>query len=155
MKTLPLSQGKEALVDDEDFEFLSRYKWCAARRRGTFYAERYIRITDTLKILIPMHHAVAKPDKGEWVDHKDGDGLNNTRKNLRVATRAENKRNQRRYKNNTSGFKGVSRRGARWTARIQLDGKSTFLGVFETPREAHVAYCAAATQLHGEFARFA
>jgi len=160
MKTIPLTQGKFALVDNQDFTKLSRYKWCAARRRGTFYAERYIRVSDTEKILISMHRVVLNPAPNKKVDHKDGNGLNNTRDNLRVATEAQNKRNQKKYKNNTSGYKGVTfsrnnRGSKKWTARVQLDGKSHFLGHFVTPEEAYSAYCAGAVRLHGEFARFA
>jgi hypothetical protein len=95
---------------------------------------------------------------GEWpaaeVDHKNLDRDDNRLANLRLATRAQNGANRSRQKNNTSGFKGVSRHGGgRWRATIKSDRQQRFLGAFDTPEEAHAAYVAAASDLHGEFAR--
>ena len=96
---------------------------------------------------------------GEWpdkeIDHRDGDPLNNRWENLRLATSAQNKQNQRNPKgNNTSGFLGVFLHGhakdgsPKWRARIQLDGKGTHLGLFDTPERAHAAYVEAKRRLH-------
>ncbi len=97
---------------------------------------------------------------GQWpsdeVDHKDGDGLNNRWDNLRVATRSQNHANSKRASDNTTGFKGVRKqRNGRYQARIAIKGKRLHLGTFQTPEAAHAAYCKAAKELFGEFARTA
>lgn len=97
--------------------------------------------------------------RGEWateIDHIDGDGLNNNIDNLRPCTSTQNKGNQGKPKNNTSGFKGAFRgkNGVRWRSQIQFQGKCYFLGLFNTPEEAHQAYCKAAIDKFGAFARF-
>jgi hypothetical protein len=96
---------------------------------------------------------------GAWpsaqIDHISGDRLDNCLANLREATHGENMRNSRRCANNTSGFKGVSwdKRSGKWLAHIKIDRRSRHLGSFDTPEEAHAAYCEAANRLHGKFAR--
>lgn len=89
------------------------------------------------------------------IDHIDGDGLNNRFANLRAADDTQQAHNKGRYRNNTSGYKGVSLEagGRKWSARISLHGRSKYLGSFETKEAAHAAYCAAAADLHGSFAR--
>lgn len=87
------------------------------------------------------------------VDHINGDGLDNTRNNLRAVTPAENLRNQRLRKDNTSGFKGVSRHEGRWRARVRVDGKYTHVGLFDSAEDAARAYDEAARNMHGIFAR--
>ena len=89
------------------------------------------------------------------VDHINGNGLDNRKANLRIASATENGRNRRRHSNNTSGFKGVKKDKGRWVANIGGSKNRIRLGSFETPEEAHAAYCEAANRLHGEFARHA
>ncbi|PPD07167.1 MAG: Fis family transcriptional regulator [Hyphomicrobium sp.] len=97
---------------------------------------------------------------GKWpakfVDHVNGDGLDNRLVNLRLASHAENNRNCRTYRSNTSGIKGVSfhRTWNKWQAHIQTDGKQRFLGSFKTKDEAAQAYREASKMYHGEFGRF-
>ena len=97
---------------------------------------------------------------GEWaeneVDHINGDPTDNRISNLRLATRAENGRNRKISKANTSGYKGVwwDNARSRWRAAIRIDGVKTALGCFPDPETAHAAYCEAASKYHGEFARF-
>jgi len=98
--------------------------------------------------------------KGEWptgeLDHVDGNRSNNAISNLRIATRSQNNSNARRRYNNVSGFKGVSfhKGDKRWRATIYVNKKCRHLGSFLSATEAHAAYCRAARELHGEFARF-
>lgn len=97
---------------------------------------------------------------GEWpkgqIDHINGIKDDNRIGNLRISTQAQNTKNSRRRVTNTSGFKGIyfDKRNGKWGAQIQSDGVRYFLGLFDTPEEAHAAYCEAAARLHGEFARF-
>jgi hypothetical protein len=95
----------------------------------------------------------AWPTGGE-VDHIDTDRGNNVWTNLRDSTRRQNGSNVDIRSNNTSGFKGVSRCRAKWTAHITVNYQAMHLGVFDTKEEAHAAYVEAAKRLHGEFARF-
>lgn len=89
------------------------------------------------------------------IDHKDGNPANDRWENLRLATRAENSGNDRKRKTNTSGFKGVSRyKNGKWMAQIMWQRQTYWLGLHDTPEQAHTAYCQAAAKLKGEFARF-
>lgn len=95
-------------------------------------------------------------DPGDMlIDHIDGDTTNNRFNNLRLASKAENTRNAKKYKHNTSGFKGVCwhNETKKWRAQIRCDYRLVHLGLFDTPELAHMAYCKAAAELHGEFAR--
>jgi hypothetical protein len=154
MKRIPLTQGKFALVDDEDYEALACFKWYL---QNDGYAARNEKQEDGTRRTVLMHRVIAgaKPGDGMHVDHRDVDKLNNRRGNLRSCLRAENLKNYPRRADNTSGFKGVTRRGGKWLARIGFEGHYMRLGIFETPELAHEFYCLAADMLHGEFARHA
>lgn len=150
MKEIPLTQGKTVLVDDEDYKWLMQWKWHAYRDRRTWYAIRHVYPNGRKHPKkIRMHRFILNVLEGVKVDHRDGDGLNNQKGNLRQATTAQNGHNRRINSNNTSGFKGVSKRKHGWQATIQ--GK--YLGVFDTPGQAASAYDRAASVLFGEFAR--
>jgi len=99
--------------------------------------------------------------KGEFpdtdLDHKDCDPTNNRFANLREASHAQNQRNQPTPRHNTSGFKGVHfhKQRQRWVAQIKIKGQQTYIGIFDTPEQAHQAYCQAASECEPQFARFA
>ncbi len=154
MKEIPLTQGKVAIVDNSDFEELSKFKWCAIRRRYTFYAVRNAFIDGKWRSIM-MHRIITNASDGELIDHKDRNGLNNSRENLRIATRSQNAMNAKLPKHSTSGFKGAHRAKGRknWVAHLKLGQKIIHLGTFRTAEEAHVAYCEAASNRVGEFFR--
>lgn len=124
-KDIELSQGKKALVDDDDFEWLDKYYWVARRDRVTTYAvgslsrkpsgvidvsgrRRRPKGIGTIGKLIPMHRFLLNAPDDMEVDHINGDGLDNRRPNLRLVSRAENLQNRRLFRNNKLGHKGIS-----------------------------------------------
>ena len=147
MKEIVLTQGKTAFVDDQDFESVSKHSWCY----DTGYATTRINGRN-----VRMHRFLLSPKSTELVDHADGDGLNNTRGNLRLCTGSQNLANSKKPINNTSGFKGVtfSKEKRKWKAEIQINRKGHHLGYFSTPQEAHEKYKEKAIELFGEFSRF-
>lgn len=152
MKEIPLTRGKTALVDDDDYEELSQHKWYAMTSRGLWYAVR--RIGNNSSVL--MHRIILGVPTGVLTDHRDGNGLNNQKYNLRRADHSLNALNRSSQANNTTGFKGVNlRTGGRrkpYRATIQIGGKFTYIGSYVTAEEAAHAYDAVARELHGEFA---
>lgn len=154
MKTIPLTQGKVALVDDGDYDLLNQWKWLAWRSnrgRGVFYALRAARLKGKD---IRMHNLILPPPPGMLVDHRDGDGLNNQRHNLRLATMSQNIA-AAQFRPPASGFRGVylHRISGRYNARIKVNQREKSLGYFETAIDAARAYDKAATMAWGEFAR--
>jgi len=151
MKEILLSKNLNTFVDDKDFEWLSKYRWHAIKNgSGKWYAVRREKGRT-----IRMHNEILKTISGFEVDHKNGDGLDNRRDNLRSATRSQNNGNSEIYKNNTSGFKGVYwyPKKRKWRVQIQINGKRQSLGYFFDPVMASKIYNEKAKELFGEFAR--
>lgn len=161
MKEIKLSKtgtkyfGLVALVDDEDFERLNKWDWHVGKGNRTFYARRFT--TNTIKREgIHMHKEILICNASDLVvDHKDGNGLNNQKNNLRIATHSQNVANRRSHKNSTSKYLGVSWNSQKklWQAAIMTNYKTTYLGCFDIETEAAEAYNEAAKTVHGEFAR--
>lgn len=158
MKKIRLSQGKCALVDDVDFEWLNQWNWNASRAGKKFYAIRRHGIKEggTGK-LITMHRVITGDPKGKDVDHIDGNGLNNQRSNLRVCTRAENVRNRKKPKLNNEKYMGIQtykgKRKTSYRAIIGHNKKVYHLGMFASPEEAARAYDKKAVEFFGKFAK--
>lgn len=152
---IDLPCGRKAVVDEEDFETVSSYKWLSSTTsNGVSYAFRY-ETSLGKKHKVYMHRQLLNFPEGHQVDHKDGDGLNNTRDNLRLATKSENQCNRGKSITNTSGFKGVywKKDKKKWYAQICKNYDRKFLGYFDTKEDAFEAYCVASKELHGEFGR--
>lgn len=152
MKEIPLSRGRVAIVDDEDFEHLSQWKWfCTA----SGYAVRNSKSNEGTKRTIFMHRVIMGDPTGFLVDHKSMDTLDNRRINLRVATKAQNMSNRGPQANNKSGFKGVfwNKQKAKWNAKICVNKKHVHLGFFKSSHDAHQAYFEGAKRMHGEFSK--
>lgn len=150
---VPLTKGAFAVVDSADVPELSEHNWkLVTFKGGSTYEGR-----TTRSGLVLMHRQLMSSADGLEVDHRDTDGLNNRRGNLRVATSSQNKCNQRTSSLNTSGFKGVCwcKQVGAWKARVQLNGRQYHAGFHSTPEAAYAARCALAERLHGEFARHA
>jgi hypothetical protein len=145
-KSIPLSRGLFALVDDEDYDFLMQWKWYAYPKSRTFYAGR---ILDSAL----MHRVITSAESGKVVDHRNNNGLDNQRQNLRVCTQAENARNTRPHKNNSSGYKGVTwHKGmGKWQAFITVGKQHIVLGYFVKPEDAALARDEAVKKHQGEF----
>lgn len=150
-RLIPLTQGKVAIVDSEDFDRLMQWNWVASfsPKTKTFYAT-----TRVEQRTIQMHRFIKGLGVGpNKVDHRDGDTLNNRKINLRTCTDAENLRNQKLRRTNKSGFKGVSWNRGKWAATIMVNYKSIGLGRYTSPKEAANAYDQAAKRYFKDFAR--
>lgn len=154
MRTIPLTRGHVALVDDEDFEALSQFKWGARRKDHLVYAVRKVRAGPYRQRDVLMHREILAAPRGTDVDHINGNGCDNRRANLRAATREQNARNSRARTDGTSRFRGVSwyRPLERWRAALRGGGKTIHVGYFHNEEEAARAYDDAARQHHGAFA---
>lgn len=155
--SIPLNQGKFALIDEADADLILGRQWFVqrvAQSDSLFYA-----YTGSAKdgTRISMHRLITGAEPGVLVDHRNGDGLDNRRHNLRTCTHTQNMQNRKMHSNNRSGFKGVyQHRGKgsnRWYAQLRVDGRRIHIGAFPTPEDAARAYDEAALRHHGEFAR--
>lgn len=156
MKKIKLTQGKYALVDDADFETVSKYKWYA-QNMGTgqplWYAARST-WKNGKKGIIKMHRFIMGfPSSSLDIDHIDQNGLNNQKSNLRVVSHLQNMANGRTSRSNTSGFKGVSFNGHKWVAQSKDRGVQNYLGSFENKIDAAIIYDMFVLLRHGEFAQ--
>jgi hypothetical protein len=155
VKHIPLSRGMTALVDNADYDWLNQWSWYAFKNSNRFYAVRNIQLPDGRRTTVYMHRAILTAPTGTEVDHQDGDGLNNQRSNLRLATHSQNCCNRGIPSTNTSGFKGVTwhKPSGKWRAYIKVDGYARNLGGFADINDAAAAYDTAALRYHQSFAR--
>lgn len=130
MKTIPLTQGQAAIIDDEDFESVSKHKWYFLKDKkgkSVGYAMRNVRVGEK-RTLRSMHQDILQLIVGEECDHADGNGLHNWRANLTKCTRSHNQRNRRVFKNNKTGIRGVHKNGNRYYVRVYRNGKAECVG---------------------------
>jgi len=148
MKDIPLTRGKVALVDDEDYERVNQFRWAAHKRGNTWYAYR------NAPSFVRMHKFIlaGHPE----IDHANGNGLDNQKRNLRPATRSQNTANGQKHVDGlTSRFRGVSfsKESKRWVAYIGVSGHHFNLGYYDSEDDAAISYNHAAIAYFGEFAR--
>ena len=154
---VPLTKGQYAIIDACDYEVVSKYVWHAVYVESIqgYYAATNINFGRKRRP-IPMHRMIMNAPDDRLIDHINGNGLDERRGNLRECSYSENVRNSKISKNNKSGFKGVNWSNVmkKWEAKIMVNRKKIHLGYYDTPSEAHEAYCAAALKYHKEFANF-
>lgn len=154
MKQIKLTQGRYVLVSNVDYKYLNQWKWCVLKGRNTFYA---IRMRSNRKMIL-MHRIILERmgfTNFKQSDHKDCNGLNNQRSNLRPANHSQNSRNCRKHCDNTSGLKGVcwNSRRRKWVAQISVNGNYEFIGHYDSKISAAREYNKAAKKYHGVFMR--
>ena len=155
MKEIQLTQGKMAIVDDEDFEWLNTFNWYVS---SNGYARRD-KMINYKRFRYSMHREImglTSDDRDLEVDHINGNRLDNRRENLRVCTLKQNRQSQSKQKRNTtSKYKGVSfcKDRGNWKASIKTNGKTKFLGRFKDEDQAARAYNEKAIELFGDFAK--
>jgi hypothetical protein len=155
MPEIPLTQGKVAIVSDEDYDFLMQFKWYVANIKGEWRAMRASRKPNRERTVQYMHRVIVERMgiKAPTTDHIDRDTLNNRRENLRGATSSQNGHNQGIAKNNTSGYTGVcwNKREGRWQAVVGHLNRKHFLGHFDDPAVASERYQEKKRELAGAF----
>lgn len=152
---IKLSQNKYTIVDDDDYDSLIRVKWHARVGKYTVYVERNYKILNGKQGKIRMHRIIMGAEGKVDVDHKNHNGLDNRKGNLRICSRTNNMGNKRKYINGvTSKYKGVSfhTRDQNWRAQISINKKVVYIGGYATEQEAVLAYNKRAKEVFGEFA---
>jgi len=155
-RRIPLTRGFYAIVDPDDFIWLSKFKWCVSKGTEGNYAVRNVRIGRRRTKMLLMHREIMKSPEELFVDHRNNDGLDNRKANLRPATHSQNMFNRRKTRKKTSSrFIGVcfDKYYGRWLASICCHGKSFNLGRFDNEIDAAKAHDRAAREYHKEFAR--
>lgn len=151
---VPISRGYFVTIDKDDYERVTQWKWTALPTQWTVYARRNVKKNGKQHSLY-LHRFIMGDPEGLEVDHRDCNGLNNSKSNLRVANDSQQNCNQRIQKRSYSGIKGVgwNKTRGKWQAYIGLGQKTRHLGFYNTKEEAAAARATAANILHRDFVR--
>jgi len=151
MEEIILTQNKVALIDDEDYDLIKKYKWCTSNYHGHYYAA-----TEVNNRTIKMHRLILNVPEYLDVDHIDNNGLNNQKSNIRICTASQNAMNTKKHSDARSKYKGVwickDGKTFRIRAGIRVNNKLINLGTFKNEEQAARAYDDAAIKYFGEFA---
>jgi len=155
-RKIPLGESRFTIVDPHDFYWLNNFHWCVKQNGPRSYAVRLTNSSNNRTKILSLHREIMKAPPTLLVDHRNSNGLDNRRANLRLATHSQNQCNKGKSRSNSSSrFIGVylEKRSSRWVAKIVLHGKRIWLGRFNDELSAAHAYDNAAKKYHGEFAR--
>lgn len=152
MLEIPTTLGKTFIIDDEDLDLISQYKWHAYEHRNTYYVSTNVK-TNGKWTTVGMPTIIMKAKDRKQLDHKNGNGLDNRKENLRYCSSSQNSQN-RHGGFGTSPFKGVHwhKPIGKWCSRIGYEGSRIILGYFASEEDAARAYDSKAKELFGEFA---
>lgn len=149
---IPLGHDRWVSFDRADRELVVKYQWAALKGKNTWYAVSFSESRSGNRMF--MHRLILGAEPSAQVDHADGNGLNNRRSNIRIATPNENQHNSHNRKRGKSGLRGVlaARTNGRWVAKITYEKRTKHLGTFDSAEAAGLAYDTAARYLYGQFA---
>jgi len=147
MIKISINQGKVIIIDDDDFDRISKYHWIVCKTG-------YVKTVVNYETII-LHRFIMNAKKGQQLDHVNGDTLDNRKENLRFCSTSQNLANRKRFINNRSGYKGVDWRPIekKFRARLSINKRAIHLGYFSDPKDAAFAYDRAAKEYFGSFAR--
>ncbi len=150
MKIIQLTREQVAQVDDEDFEYLNQFNWWVTKKKSGYYAFR-----QEGRNVIYMARQIMNAQKGDYVDHRNHNTLDNQKYNLRICTHSQNLQNMKIRSGCSSRYKGVDfyKNRKKWRGKIKVGCKYVFLGLFEREDDAALAYNEAADKYFGEFAK--
>jgi DUF4097 and DUF4098 domain-containing protein YvlB len=151
MRIIPLTKGKLAIVDDNDYDWAMQWKWQVSSEGYAVRSAHDIKYGKKVR----MHRALVNAPDGFEVDHINGNRLDNRRQNLRICTHKDNQRNMSKKRGASSIYKGVhwNSRDKRWIVKIKTNEKQVCVGRYKLEVEAAIAYNNAAKKIYGEFAR--
>lgn len=149
MKEIKLTQDKVAFVDDEDFEWLNKFKWCAVKSGLNWYA-----VMKNVNKTVYMHRLILNASQSIQGDHRNGNGLDNQKENIRLCTHQQNHFNIKNPRaDNKIRIKGVRKVNNKFRAVIEINNKQIHLGYFTSIDDANIVYRQAEVEYFGEFAR--